>query len=123
MFQCDEIGRQFDILRDRFSASAQMEATPFFPSTNILGVSGVLCDTVTHIGNVCERLLLEPAPDPLVFLQWAHLVMQSTSVHNVECNECVKIIYGVRHKCRTCPDFDLCNRCFRKAAMIHPAHT
>lgn len=62
-----ETGRHFDILRDRFSASAQMKAAPFFPSSNILRVSGVLCDTVTHIGNVCDIALLQPGSDTRFF--------------------------------------------------------
>jgi len=29
---------------------------------------------------------------------------------------------GVRHRCRTCPDFDLCASCYERRAGIHPGH-
>ena len=31
-------------------------------------------------------------------------------------------IYGVRHKCMNCPDWDLCNGCVKIASATHPGH-
>jgi next-to-BRCA1 protein 1 len=31
-------------------------------------------------------------------------------------------IFGVRHKCLNCPDWDYCSECVKNAAFIHPGH-
>ena len=33
-----------------------------------------------------------------------------------------KDIYGVRHKCMNCPDWDYCSRCAKNARYTHPGH-
>ncbi|KAF2096441.1 hypothetical protein NA57DRAFT_41962 [Rhizodiscina lignyota] len=43
-------------------------------------------------------------------------------LHNALCDECDCKIYGVRHKCLNCPDWDYCSKCFEKAATLHPGH-
>ena len=42
--------------------------------------------------------------------------------HNAICDGCDKKIYGVRHKCLSCPDWDYCGDCFKKAGNTHPRH-
>jgi next-to-BRCA1 protein 1 len=42
--------------------------------------------------------------------------------HNAICDGCDKYIYGVRHKCVDCPDWDYCSACFVNASFIHPLH-
>ena len=42
--------------------------------------------------------------------------------HNAICDGCEVMIAGVRHRCLTCPDFDLCDECVRTAASKHPRH-
>ncbi|EMC92468.1 hypothetical protein BAUCODRAFT_38535 [Baudoinia panamericana UAMH 10762] len=42
--------------------------------------------------------------------------------HNAICDGCDKTIYGVRHKCLNCPDWDFCNECVKNASHIHPRH-
>ncbi|KAF2125744.1 hypothetical protein P153DRAFT_434186 [Dothidotthia symphoricarpi CBS 119687] len=42
--------------------------------------------------------------------------------HNAVCDGCDKFIYGVRHKCLNCPDWDYCSDCVSNAKFIHPRH-
>jgi next-to-BRCA1 protein 1 len=42
--------------------------------------------------------------------------------HSAVCDGCEKFIYGVRHKCLNCPDWDFCPECIKSAKFIHPAH-
>lgn len=42
--------------------------------------------------------------------------------HNAICDNCDKYIYGVRHKCIDCPDWDYCNDCIGQAPDAHPNH-
>ncbi|KAH9873160.1 hypothetical protein J1614_005558 [Plenodomus biglobosus] len=42
--------------------------------------------------------------------------------HAAVCDGCDKFIYGVRHKCLNCPDWDYCSECIKNAEMIHPRH-
>ncbi|KAK5674619.1 hypothetical protein LTS10_012620 [Elasticomyces elasticus] len=42
--------------------------------------------------------------------------------HNAICDGCDKAIYGVRHKCLNCPDWDYCGECVKSARHIHPRH-
>lgn len=42
--------------------------------------------------------------------------------HSAVCDGCEKFIYGVRHKCLNCPDWDFCSECVKSAKYIHPGH-
>ncbi|TVY28460.1 Next to BRCA1 gene 1 protein [Lachnellula hyalina] len=42
--------------------------------------------------------------------------------HDAVCDGCDKYIYGVRHKCLDCPDWDFCSTCVPNANFIHPNH-
>ncbi|KAF1993086.1 hypothetical protein P154DRAFT_528042 [Amniculicola lignicola CBS 123094] len=42
--------------------------------------------------------------------------------HSAVCDGCEKFIYGVRHKCLNCPDWDFCSECIKNARYIHPRH-
>lgn len=42
--------------------------------------------------------------------------------HNAICDGCDKKIYGVRHKCLNCPDWDFCEDCIKDARTTHPRH-
>jgi next-to-BRCA1 protein 1 len=42
--------------------------------------------------------------------------------HSAVCDGCDKFIYGVRHKCLNCPDWDYCSECAKSAKVIHPRH-
>jgi hypothetical protein len=104
-----------------FAASRRTKANLCFPAPEVLGVSGVVCDTVTHV----EDGIKSPrnSDDNLQVLhQWYRLIANNTSVHNVRCGNCNKLIYGIRKKCLTCSDFNFCCRCFGKSKDIHLGH-
>lgn len=42
--------------------------------------------------------------------------------HSAICNGCLEEIYGIRHKCLDCANFDFCNACFVEASLTHPHH-
>lgn len=42
--------------------------------------------------------------------------------HNAICDGCDKKIYGVRHKCLNCPDWDYCTECVKTSRTSHPRH-
>lgn len=115
-------GQRFDRLHERFAASAQTKNKPFFPTVEILGVSGVVCDTIMQVGHG-SSCLSGPGDDPQILRQWCRLVVSSSVLHHAKCDECGKMIYGVRNKCLVCPDFDLCTRCFSGLRSKHPDHS
>jgi len=42
--------------------------------------------------------------------------------HAAVCDGCDKFIYGIRHKCLNCPDWDYCSECVKNVKYIHPQH-
>lgn len=42
--------------------------------------------------------------------------------HHAICDGCDKFIFGIRHKCLDCPDWDYCNDCVLNAGFVHPNH-
>jgi len=42
--------------------------------------------------------------------------------HNAICDGCDKTIYGIRHKCLDCPDWDYCSTCVAHAPLKHARH-
>ncbi|KAL8687706.1 MAG: hypothetical protein Q9224_005074, partial [Gallowayella concinna] len=42
--------------------------------------------------------------------------------HMAICDGCDKDIYGTRHKCLNCPDWDFCSACMKSARTSHPGH-
>ncbi|KAK2625010.1 hypothetical protein QTJ16_005379 [Diplocarpon rosae] len=52
----------------------------------------------------------------------ALLVPGRNTSHNAVCDGCDKYIYGVRHKCLDCPDWDFCSACHPNASFIHAGH-
>jgi peptidoglycan hydrolase-like protein with peptidoglycan-binding domain len=66
----------------------------------------------------CEAASVHPAEHPL--LKFRQPVNLPVVHHGITCDGCQQSpITGVRFKCRTCPDFDLCEAC--EAKNTHPA--
>ncbi|PSR91976.1 hypothetical protein BD289DRAFT_496919 [Coniella lustricola] len=42
--------------------------------------------------------------------------------HHAICDGCDNFIFGVRHKCLDCPDWDFCQACVVNAGIIHAGH-
>ncbi|RKF64339.1 putative zz type zinc finger domain-containing protein [Erysiphe neolycopersici] len=42
--------------------------------------------------------------------------------HDASCDGCDKVIFGIRHKCLDCPDWDYCSSCIPNAKNSHPRH-
>ncbi|KAK7550895.1 hypothetical protein IWX50DRAFT_670688 [Phyllosticta citricarpa] len=42
--------------------------------------------------------------------------------HSAVCDGCEEFIFGVRHKCLNCPDWDYCGKCVKNANTTHPTH-
>ncbi|KAF7889548.1 uncharacterized protein EAF02_001963 [Botrytis sinoallii] len=42
--------------------------------------------------------------------------------HSAICDGCDRNIFGVRHKCLDCPDWDYCDACIANATFIHQGH-
>jgi len=66
----------------------------------------------------CEAASVHPAEHPLLKFRQP---VNTPVVHNgITCDGCQQSpITGIRFKCRTCPDFDLCEAC--EAKNVHPA--
>ena len=43
--------------------------------------------------------------------------------HNARCDLCDSYIYGTRHRCLQCPDYDMCAPCYRGVKDLHPLHS
>jgi len=66
----------------------------------------------------CEASSAHPAEHPL--LKFRQPVVTQVVHRGITCDGCQQSpITGIRFKCRTCPDFDLCEAC--EAKNVHPA--
>jgi len=65
-----------------------------------------------------------PAVEDMSLDPLAHALLQPgrNTGHHAVCDGCDKYIYGVRHKCLDCPDWDYCSTCIVNASFIHPCH-
>ncbi|KAL6921795.1 hypothetical protein ACHAP8_010196 [Fusarium lateritium] len=43
-------------------------------------------------------------------------------MHHAICDGCDQNIFGVRHKCLDCPDWDYCANCIKTVRISHPGH-
>ncbi|ROT35522.1 hypothetical protein SODALDRAFT_337495 [Sodiomyces alkalinus F11] len=52
----------------------------------------------------------------------ARLAPGRNQSHNAFCDGCDAPVYGIRHKCLDCPDWDYCSDCVVSVAVKHPGH-
>lgn len=72
-----------------------------------------------HPGHVFKAATAETALPPLADF----LCNSGRNVrHSAVCDGCDKFIYGVRHKCLNCPDWDYCSNCVEDAKFTHARH-
>ncbi|KAK5449573.1 hypothetical protein LTS15_008648 [Exophiala xenobiotica] len=65
----------------------------------------------------------EPQGSPEHLPEVAALCAPGRNVrHNAICDGCDESIFGVRHKCLSCPDFDFCSTCVVSAGEKHAGH-
>lgn len=58
----------------------------------------------------------------LSLMQQSLLTPGRNARHHAICDGCNKNIYGIRHKCFNCPDFDYCDSCFKNSTHTHAGH-
>ncbi|KAK8185780.1 hypothetical protein BC567DRAFT_171571 [Phyllosticta citribraziliensis] len=72
-----------------------------------------------HPGHAFEPVIDGPTVGPLAkFLCAAGRNVR----HSAVCDGCEEFIYGVRHKCLNCPDWDYCGKCIKNANTTHATH-
>ncbi|KAF8602359.1 hypothetical protein BDV93DRAFT_494889 [Ceratobasidium sp. AG-I] len=66
-----------------------------------------------------------PAPVPSHFPHRAGRTGRAAQParHPAACDMCSSQILGVRYKCTNCPDYDVCESCFRISEEVHPGHS
>ncbi|KAJ2959011.1 hypothetical protein NQZ79_g5478 [Umbelopsis isabellina] len=75
------------------------------------------------------RSMAPPAPTPSINNRAPHCRSRfrhrrGMRMHgSATCDFCDSLISGTRHKCKDCPDFDLCEQCIVLADSQHPGHT
>jgi len=60
---------------------------------------------------------------PIPYPRTSNHVPHPENLHSATCDYCESVIFGIRHKCINCPDFDLCSNCISLAPTQHPNHT
>jgi next-to-BRCA1 protein 1 len=70
------------------------------------------------------RHAFTPAVEDMTLDPLAKALLQPgrNTSHHAICDGCDKYIYGVRHKCLDCPDWDYCSDCIPNSTFIHPRH-
>lgn len=46
----------------------------------------------------------------------------AAAIHWATCDQCQQRIVGLRFKCESCDDYDLCGECFQNQEEVHPEH-
>ncbi|RIA80248.1 hypothetical protein C1645_792940 [Glomus cerebriforme] len=60
---------------------------------------------------------------PIPYPRTSNHTPRPENLHSATCDYCESVIFGIRHKCINCPDFDLCSNCISLAPTQHPNHT
>lgn len=110
------------LMRGRFSAGGRGPVDASFPSQRLLKTTGVLYDTVTHVGKLSGSMAGWKA-DRECYRQWCYMLANSNAVYRAFCDGgCEGEITGARHKCTVCDDYDVCSRCLADVGRRHPPH-
>lgn len=66
----------------------------------------------------------KPTPDETTSSQKKDdkAALQSSIKHPAKCDLCDKMIFGIRHKCLECIDWDCCDACVKGVQAHHPFH-
>lgn len=110
-------------MHGRFRAGMSHPANAVFNDDHSLGLTGIKCDRVMHVGyrnqfsptHWQNNLLLVAE----ILAQWCYMVANSLSHSDAVCDGCDRRIYGARFKCSGCEDFDFCFSCMQEPPVSH----
>ncbi|KAL9070376.1 MAG: hypothetical protein Q9161_004935 [Pseudevernia consocians] len=78
--------------------------------------------TATYHEKPLAAAILRPSSRPLPEMFQTQHSGISLRHPNIFCDGCELTIFGSRHKCSECPDFDYCFKCVLSAEITHPSH-
>ncbi|EXX66310.1 hypothetical protein RirG_125040 [Rhizophagus irregularis DAOM 197198w] len=82
-----------------------------------------LCQVCKSKSPSIHRHSNKHAFQPIPYPRTSNHTPRPENLHSATCDYCESVIFGIRHKCINCPDFDLCNNCISLAPTQHPNHT
>ncbi|KAF2368470.1 EF-hand domain type 2 [Trinorchestia longiramus] len=103
-----------EYLQEVLTLPAAVYESPSFPYSDHLAQT--IFDGVwrINVNDFLDVLLSDPGPDCLTWLPLLHRLAQSESViHSTGCDGCRREQFsGLRYKCDTCSNYNLCQDCF-----------
>ncbi|CAE6514737.1 unnamed protein product [Rhizoctonia solani] len=77
----------------------------------------------TNVQSIPPSIPAPPAPPVVPTHQVPRPARPGPPSHPAACDMCSSRIRGVRYKCTACPDYDVCESCFRVSEEVHPGHS
>lgn len=108
-------------MHGRFRAGMSHPANAVFKGNHSLGLTGIKCDRVIHVGysNQFSADQTDILSVARMLAQWCYMVAKSLAHSDAACDGCERTIYGARFKCSGCEDFDFCSSCMQEPPVSH----